>query len=107
MDAFPFRSTVALQIGALAILAAGIGVWLSRAAVPLSETEIILAMAAIYVADTGQAPTDCFARPSVFSGVALIVTCQPLNGAAQIYPADAQGRLVEIDLMSLNDGPPA
>ncbi|MBF9046263.1 hypothetical protein LSUCC0031_03945 [Rhodobacterales bacterium LSUCC0031] len=75
------------------LVGAGVlGLWLGMRALPPTETAIIEAQAARYVAETGGAPTDCAARPAAIAGVRLIVTCRDDWVAA----VDALGRVVTL-----------
>jgi hypothetical protein len=81
-----------LPLGAMLTVAAAFGLWLGLRAVPPTETEIILAQAAVYVAQTGGAPTDCAGRPAGVAGVRLVVTC----GADWAVAVDDWGRPVAL-----------
>ena len=77
----------------LCAIAVGAGLLLERASLPPSETQAIEAMAARYVAETGGATTDCFARPSAERWAWIIVECIGDEGRF-LYPVDEQGRYV-------------
>jgi hypothetical protein len=77
------------------------GVWGLRS-IPPSETAIIDAAAAAYVAQTGGALTDCAARPSALEGVRLVVTCAD---GAWIAAFDGFGNMVELDPARLDAEP--
>jgi hypothetical protein len=81
-----------LPLGGLVTAAAAFGLWAGLRAVPPTETEIILAQAALYVAETGGLPTDCSARPAPVEGVRLVVTC----GAGWASAVDEWGRRVAL-----------
>lgn len=97
---------IALPLAALATLALALGVWLGVGARPLTETEIIEAAAALYVAETGGAPTDCAARPSAAPGVHLVVTCAAGDGTPWAAAYDPRGRKLPADALA-QDGEPA
>jgi hypothetical protein len=97
---------IALPLLGLVTLALAFGVWLGVGARPLTETEIIDAAAALYVAETGGAPTDCAARPSTASGVHLVVTCEAGNGTLWAAAYDTRGRKLPADALA-QDGEPA
>lgn len=80
---------------ALCALAAGGGLLWGRSALPLTETEVIEAMAARYVSETGGAATDCLARPGPEGQAWITVYCDGEAGRFA-YPADRQGRLVAV-----------
>jgi len=81
-----------VPLAALLIAAAAFGLWLGLRAVPPTETEIIVAQAAVYVAETGGAPTDCASRPAGIDGVRMVVTC----GANWAVAVDDWGRPVDL-----------
>jgi hypothetical protein len=81
-----------LPLGGLVTAACAFGLWLGLRSVLPSETEIILAQAALYVAETGGLPTDCSARPAPVEGVRLVVTC----GADWAIAVDDWGRPVAL-----------
>ena len=57
----------------LCAVAAGLGLWLGTRAAPLDESAAIVATIDRYVAETGDAPTDCVAVTG--QGVWLEVLC--------------------------------
>lgn len=83
---------VILPLVAMVTVAAAFGLWQGLRAVPPTETEIILAQAAVYVAQTGGAPSDCAGRPAAIAGVRLVVTC----GADWAVAVDDWGRPVAL-----------
>lgn len=89
------RRGIVLQLAGLLLLAGVVGLYLGLRAVPPTETEIINAVAAEYVAQTGGALTDCHAEPSTLDGVRMVVFCQPQTGSPRLYPVDAWGVMVE------------
>ncbi|AHM02663.1 hypothetical protein roselon_00206 [Roseibacterium elongatum DSM 19469] len=95
------RRGLILPLAALLAFVGALGVLLGLRAAPPGETEIIEAVAAGYVAETGGARTDCFARPSALPGVRMVVICAPEGGRARAYPVDRLGRAVEIDADAL------
>ncbi|MEM9755539.1 MAG: hypothetical protein AAF914_06080 [Pseudomonadota bacterium] len=88
------RSGRGLQLGVLALCAAGLGLLWGRAGLPPTETEVIEAMAARYVAETGGAATDCVARPG--PGEAWITVYCGRDAARHVYPVDRDGRLISL-----------
>lgn len=64
-----------LPLGGLVTAAAAFGLWQGLRAAPPTETEIIEAAAARYIAETGGAATDCHATPGPVDGVRLVVIC--------------------------------
>ncbi len=94
-----------VQLGVLLALALGVGVYLGTRDDVLTDSEIIEAMAARYVEETGGAPTDCFARPAPMDDVRLVVICAPSEGPARAYPVDARGNLMTIEASDLLQEP--
>jgi hypothetical protein len=91
-----------ISLGALVALAFCAGLlWWVRS-VPPSETAIIEAAAADYVARTGGALTDCAARPSALPEVRLVVICAE---GAWVAAFDNYGRPVAIDPERLEEEP--
>lgn len=64
-----------LPVAALLAVAGAMGLLLGFRALPPGETEIIDAVAAEYVAETGGTATDCAARPGARAEVRLVVNC--------------------------------
>jgi len=64
-----------LPLVALVAGLAALGLSLGRKAALSSESEVIEAIAAQYVADGGAARSDCHARPAVSEDLWLVVTC--------------------------------
>ncbi|MBY6202368.1 hypothetical protein KUV65_13400 [Maritalea mobilis] len=95
------RRGLILPLAALLAFGGALGVLLGLRAAPPGETAIIEAVAAGYVAETGGARTDCFARPSALPEVRMVVICAPEGGTARAYPVDRLGRPVEIDAAAL------
>jgi hypothetical protein len=94
-----------LPLAGLVTVALALGVLLGLNTSLPSETDIIEAAAANYVAETGGARTDCAARPSAMEDVRLVVIC---NGAADVpwvVAYDARGREVAVEPESLDEGP--
>lgn len=91
-----------ISLVSLAVLALVAGlVWWVRS-VPPSETAIIDAAAASYVAETGGDLTDCAARPSALPGVRLVVICAQ---GAWVAAFDDFGRRVAVDPNTLEEEP--
>lgn len=90
------RSWFGISIVGLCLFATAIGVVAGVRALPPSETEIINAAAARYVAETGGALTDCYARPSGLSEVRLVVICETEAGV-WLRGFDRLGREVGLD----------
>ncbi|NKX44320.1 hypothetical protein [Roseicyclus persicicus] len=86
------RRGLILPLAGLVTAAGAFGLWQGLRAVPPTETEIILAAAARYVAETGGAATDCAGRPAAVEGVRLVVTC----GADWALAVDLWGRPVAL-----------
>jgi hypothetical protein len=88
-----FRLTpVRLTILALCALAAVLGWRLGSGRMALTETDAILAAAALWQAETGGQATDCAAVPDPSDTVWLTVHCR--NGTeARWYSVDTAGRL--------------
>ena len=82
-------------IAGLTAIAAGAGLIWGRAALPPTETEVIVSMAARYVAETGGDATDCFARPGPEGQAWITVYCEGAAGRFA-YPVDEQGRLLTL-----------
>ncbi|MDG4649112.1 hypothetical protein P6F26_11705 [Roseibacterium sp. SDUM158017] len=99
------RRGIALPLAGLVTIALAVGVRLGVDARVPSETEIIEAAAEDYVAETGGARTDCYARPSPVDGVRLVVTCEPEGGARWLGAYDARGRAVAVDPETLDEEP--
>ncbi|WP_339987842.1 hypothetical protein [Gymnodinialimonas ulvae] len=94
---------IALPLAGLLAVAGAFGLWLGLSTAPPSESEIIDAQAARYVAETGGDLVDCYAVPSGVDGVRLIVICEPDGGDAWYAATDARGRVVE-DVAVPEDG---
>jgi hypothetical protein len=83
------------RIGLAGLMLAGIaigGVW-GLLSIPPSETAIIEAAVADYVAETGGVATDCAARPSSLPEVRLVVVC----GSDWARAVDEMGRTLALD----------
>ncbi len=87
---------------ALVLIGVAMGAVWGLRSVPPSETVIIDAAAAAYVAETGGDLTDCAARPSALDGVRLVVICAD---GAWIGAFDDFGRPVAIDAAMLEEEP--
>jgi len=85
-----------LSLAALLLAAGGFGLILGLRAIPPGETEIIIAVAAEYVAETGGDPTHCSARPSPVSVIHLIVTCTDGAGDPWQRAVDRYGQPVGV-----------
>ncbi len=95
---------IALSLAVICGLAGLLALWVGLRHIPPSETEIIIRVAQAYVADTGGALTDCYARPSALEQVRLVVFCEgPEQSFA--YPVDDLGRLLEIEPDILDGAP--
>lgn len=88
-----------ITIAALALCGCAIvlGLTFGQKVFKLSETEVINAFAARYVAETGGQSTDCAAQPSARAGVWIIVTCGQ-GDMQRRYAADFQGRQIAVPL---------
>jgi len=90
------------RVGLIGLLLLGIGagaIWGLRS-IPPTETEIIDAAAAAYVAETGGALTDCAARPSALAEVRLVVICAD---GAWVAAFDTYGAAVELSPGDLSE----
>jgi len=90
-----------LSIAGLLLCAGLFGLILGLRAIPPGETEIINAVAADYVAETGGDVTDCLARPAPLDGVRLVVLC----GETWVRAVGRYGEPVEVDPDILLSGP--
>ncbi|NNF73342.1 MAG: hypothetical protein HKN02_14260 [Rhodobacteraceae bacterium] len=84
---------VVLSAGVLALLAAVLGVMMGTRQAALSETEVINAYAARYVAETGGVPTDCAAVPGR-GEVWLIIRGGGAGLSGRVFEVDTRGALV-------------
>lgn len=88
---------MSISLAVLLVCAAVLGtIWGLRAISP-DETRIISSVAADYVAETGGALTDCFARPSALPDVRMVVICDAGSGPAWARAVDRYGATVQID----------
>jgi hypothetical protein len=85
-----------ISLAALLACACLLGLVWGQRAIPPDETEIIAGVAAQYVAETGGAPTDCFARPSALEGVRMVVICENDRDAPWARAVDTYGATVDI-----------
>ena len=83
-------------IAGLCALAAGAGLVWGRASLLPTETEAINAIVARYVAETGGAAADCYARPGPDGRAWITVYCDGAAGRFA-YPLDRRGRAVPSD----------
>lgn len=83
------------SLAGLSTLAAGFGLLWGWTSLPPTETAVIEAMAARYVAQTGGMATDCAARPGPDGQAWITVFCDGEMGRFA-YPVDRQGRLIAI-----------
>lgn len=90
-----------LSLAALLAAAGAFGLLLGLRAVPPGETEIINAVAADYVAETGGVATECLARPVPVDGVRLVVIC----GEDWLRAVGPFGEPVDIDPDLLEEAP--
>lgn len=90
--------------GALCLAAAWIGLSAGMRALPPSESAIIEAGAAAYIAQTGGQPTDCLARPVAAGPAYLVVICEEPDYVWQ-RSYDRFGRPVEIGVSGAPAGP--
>ncbi|MEJ6392286.1 hypothetical protein V8J82_03410 [Gymnodinialimonas sp. 2305UL16-5] len=86
---------IALPLAGLLIVVGLVGLYLGLRATPPSETEIITAQAARYVAETGGAPTDCYGVPSGVEGVRLVVICEAEGAEAWFAAIGPAGELLD------------
>ena len=82
-----------LPVIALVAATAVIGLSLGRKAVRGAETDVIVQIAARYVAQAGgnARPTDCTARPAASQGLWLVITCAAPGREGQEYFIDSFG----------------
>ena len=92
-----------ISLAALVAVATGVGLLWGLDSRPPTETEVIEAAAADYVAETGGALTDCAARPADLPGIWLVVVCADGDW---VTAYDRQGRVVEVG-DAFRDGEPA
>ncbi len=78
-------------MGGFAVFVALLGATAAWIFQPTSDSDLIERYARIYHSDTGNAPTDCAARPGATAPVRLIVVCQPEGGEPVIYVLDGRG----------------
>ncbi|MEM7440704.1 MAG: hypothetical protein AAF393_13975 [Pseudomonadota bacterium] len=82
---------------AIAMVAAlAVGLWFALWTWPMDETDLINRFAAQYSRDTGNAATDCVARPADVAELKLYVICRPEAGAAQVYLVNHRGKRVNL-----------
>ena len=91
------RTVLRVVLG-LVCVAGALGLWLGTRHAPVSETEVISAIADRYVAETGGARSDCVARPGQTDGVWMVINCGTASSISQ-YIVDRQGRLITPDGM--------
>ncbi|WP_113912595.1 hypothetical protein [Roseovarius dicentrarchi] len=89
MPRWMFFAPVIAMIAATAV----IGLSLGRKALRGTETDVIVQIAARYVAEMGGAarPVDCTARPAVSDGLWLVVSCAPPGQGGREYFIDRFG----------------
>ena len=80
-------------LAVLCLLVALAGLRWGLASQPWTETEIIEAMTARYIAETGGQAVDCYGRPGPDGLAFLTVYCEGSAGRF-VYPSDRFGRLV-------------
>ncbi len=82
------------------VMAAGvIGLSLGRKALRGTETDVIVKIAARYVAEVGgrARPTDCTARPAASDGLWLVVSCAVPGQGGQEYFIDRFGAVRHVE----------
>ena len=82
------RRRLFLPVALLAVFAGYLG-W--RAGQPVSETDILEAYAARWVAVEGGEATDCAGQPDPRAEVRMVVRCER-GGRAMVWYVDARGR---------------
>lgn len=90
-----------LWFAPLAALVAALAVWgfrLGWIAATITETDVIEAWTAHYLAHEGPGAlvTDCTAQPGTDDRVWILVSCVPQSGARVDYPVDRLGRLLRV-----------
>ena len=80
-------------LAALSGIAALGGLLWGRAHLLPTETEVINATVARYMAETGGAASDCYARPGPEAGAWITVYCEGAAGRFA-YPLDRRGRQI-------------
>lgn len=89
-----------LWFAPLAALVLALAVWSFRMGwivATISETDVIEAWTAHYVAETdGARRSDCSAQPGAQKQVWILVTCKHSDGRRFDYPADRMGKLVQL-----------
>ncbi|MEM1273179.1 MAG: hypothetical protein AAGF88_05135 [Pseudomonadota bacterium] len=93
-------ATHVLSIGGLCALSAVIGLAWGRSSLPPSETDVITAMAARYVQETGGSVADCLARPGPAGQAWITIYCDGAAGRFA-YPVNRRGQLIAISETSL------
>ena len=88
---------VILSVGVLALVAGLVGYLLGQRQATLTETDVINAYAARYVAETGGQPTDCAAIPGP-GDVWLVIRCGGEGLAGRVFEVDRQGNLIGASL---------
>jgi ABC-type xylose transport system permease subunit len=90
-----------LSLAGLLLFAGVFGFMLGVRAIPPGETEIINAVAADYVTETGGSAQGCYAVPSALEGVRMLVIC----GDDWARAVGRYGETVELDPSDLSGGP--
>ncbi|HEY9039861.1 MAG TPA: hypothetical protein VIN05_13065 [Roseovarius sp.] len=88
-----------LPVAALVAAAAVIGLSLGRKAALGTETDVIVQIAARYVAEAGgdARPADCTARPAASEGLWLVITCAAPGRGGQEYFIDRYGGIRHVE----------
>ncbi|WP_224814021.1 hypothetical protein [Hasllibacter sp. MH4015] len=90
---------IALPLAGLLAVAGALGLFLGLRSAPPSETEVIDAQAAAYVAETGGDLTDCYGVPAGVENVWLIVICEREGSEAWYQAVDRAGVPVDDEVI--------
>ena len=85
-----------VAVASLCAIAAGAGLLWGRASLLPTETQAINGVVARYVAETGGAAADCYARPGPDGRAWITVYCDGAAGRFA-YPLDRRGRAITSD----------
>ncbi|MDO5757431.1 MAG: hypothetical protein Q4P24_07935 [Rhodobacterales bacterium] len=102
MPRWMFFAPMIALVGASAV----IGLSLGRKAMRGNETDVIVQVAARYVAEAGRGAllTDCTARPATSRDLWLVVTCIRPGGQGREYFIDRFGGVRQVDILNPQTG---
>jgi len=86
---------IVLPLAALLAISGALGLMWGLRSVPPGDTEIIEAVAAAFVAETGGEMTDCFARPGPSADIRMVVTCAAPDAPPWQRAVDPMGRIID------------